>query len=374
MSAPETTPQTTPETAALTTPETTVGDAGVDVGRLTAYLVGDRPDLFRAPLTVRLLAGGRSNLTYALTDGYRSLVLRRPPLAHVQASAHDMGREYRVISALGPTPVPVPATELLCADPTVLGAPFYLMELSPGTAYRRRGDLVAMGPDVLHRVTFDLVDTLVTLHAVDPAEIGLADLGKAAGFTTRQLRTWRRQLDGLRTRALPGIDELADRLAADIPESGSGGLVHGDYRLDNVLIEGAGDAARITAVLDWEMSTLGDPLSDLALLLLYADQPLLLGDADHSVPSALSAVPGYPSAAEVVDRYAQRSGRDVSNLKWYSAFAAFKLAVVLEGVYFRHQHGATLGDGFDGIADLVQPLVDNGLQTITGTTDALLER
>ena len=295
------------------------------------------------------------------TDGTRSLVLRRPPLAHVQASAHDMSREFRVISALSGTTVPVPAAELLCPDPDVLGAPFYLMEFSPGQAYRRRSDVVELGPQTLRRLVFDLVDTLVTLHAVDPAQVGLADLGKAAGFNARQLRTWRRQLDGVRSRDVPGIDELADRLDRDVPD-GSGGLVHGDYRLDNVLIDGPAGSERITAVLDWEMSTLGDPMSDLALLLLYADQPLLLGDDGR--PTPISTVPGHPTAAEVVARYAERSGRDVSNLRWYSAFAAFKLAVVLEGVHFRFQHGATLGSGFEGIADLVPPLVQRGLRTL----------
>ena len=353
----------------MTTPGTGDGDAGLDVRRLTDYLDSHRPDLFDGPLTARLLAGGRSNLTYAVTDGIRSLVLRRPPLAHVQASAHDMSREYRVISALGGTAVPVPATELLCTDAAVLGAPFYLMELSPGLAYRRRSDVLELGPDTLRRLVFDLVDTLVTLHDVDPARVGLADLGKAAGFNGRQLRTWRRQLDGVRSRELPGIDDLADRLARSIPD-GPGGLVHGDYRLDNVLIDGPAGSPRITAVLDWEMSTLGDPLSDLALLLLYADQPMLT-DQDGR-PAAISAVPGYPPAAEVVARYAGRSGRDVSNLQWYSAFAAFKLAVVLEGVHFRFQHGATLGGGFDGIAEMVLPLVDRGLRTVAPSSTAQL--
>ena len=354
----------------MSRPENRTENDGLDIGRLTGYLDTHRPDLFDGPLTARLLAGGRSNLTYAVSDGTRSLVLRRPPLAHVQASAHDMSREYRVISALGGTAVPVPATELLCTDADVLGAPFYLMELSPGLAFRRRSDVLALGRDTLARLVFDLVDTLVTLHAVDPGQVGLADLGKAAGFNARQLRTWRRQLDGVRSRELPGIDDLADQLASDIPD-GDGGLVHGDYRLDNVLIDGPAGGERITAVLDWEMSTLGDPLSDLALLLLYADQPLLVGEDGR--PAAISAVPGYPTAAEVVARYADRSGRDVSNLQWYSAFAAFKLAVVLEGVHFRFQHGATLGDGFDGIAELVQPLVDRGLRTVATSAGAAMK-
>ncbi len=346
-----------------------VSDAGVDLVNLSSYLSERRPDLLPGRLSATLLAGGRSNLTYAVSDGTTELVLRRPPLSHVQASAHDMSREYRVISALGPTAVPVPVTELFCDDPAVIGAPFYLMEFSPGIAYRRLEDVLALGPETLRRLTFELVDTLVTLHAVDPADVGLADLGKVAGFNTRQLRTWRRQLDGLRSRDLPGIDELAQLLAGAIPETGTGGLVHGDYRLDNVLVDGRspGQPAHITAVLDWEMSTLGDPLSDLALFLLYADQPMLHGDSPDASSSAISAVPGYPAAGEIVDRYATRSGRDVADLRWYRAFASFKLAVVLEGVYFRFQHGATLGPGFDGIGTMVQPLIDQGLAVFHST-------
>jgi aminoglycoside phosphotransferase (APT) family kinase protein len=331
---------------------------------LSAYLAQHRPDLFTGTLSSRLLAGGRSNLTYAVSDGSTELVLRRPPLSHVQASAHDMSREYRVISALGPTDVPVPRTELFCDDAEVIGAPFYLMELSPGTAYRNRADIEALGPDTLRRLMFDLVDTLVALHAVDPAEVGLADLGKVSGFNTRQLRTWRRQLEGLRSRDLAGIDELAQLLASGIPETGTGGLVHGDYRLDNVLINGSAGEEHVTAVLDWEMSTLGDPLSDLALLLLYADQPMLHDDGPSGISSAISSVPGYPAADEIVARYAEKSGRDVSDLRWYRAFASFKLAVVLEGVYFRFQHGATLGPGFEGIGEMVQPLIDQGLEIL----------
>lgn len=342
--------------------------AGLNLSKLSGYLAAHRPELLVGTLSSRLLAGGRSNLTYAVSDGQRELVLRRPPLAHVQASAHDMSREYRVISALGPTQVPVPRAELLCEDATVIGAPFYLMELSPGIAYRHHADVLALGPLALHRLMFDLIDTLVALHAINPVDVGLADLGKVTGFNTRQLRTWRRQLEGLRSRDIPGVDELADALGEQIPETGAGGLVHGDYRLDNVLISGAPGFEHITAVLDWEMSTLGDPLSDLALLLLYGDQPMLAGDGPGEPSIPISGVPGYPTATEIIERYAQRSGRNVSDLRWYRAFASFKLAVVLEGVYFRFQQGATLGPGFDGIGEMVQPLVDNGLLIIGATT------
>ncbi len=343
--------------------------AGIDLTRLADHLATHRPGLLDGPLSATLLAGGRSNLTYAVSNGTRSLVLRRPPLAHVQAGAHDMAREFRVISALGGTDIPVPEAYLMCTDPAVIGAPFYLMELCPGRPYRRRPDVLALGADTLRHLVFDLVDLLARLHAVDPAEVGLADLGKVEGFNARQLRTWQRQLGGVRTRDLPGIDELAELLGRSIPGCGDGSLVHGDYRLDNVLISthtnpGGDHRPRISAVLDWEMSTLGDPLSDLALFLLYADQPMLAGDGPDDPQTAIGSVPGYPEPAEIVSRYGQRSGRDLSNLGWYRAFAAFKLAVVLEGVHFRHSHGATLGPGFGGIADMVLPLVDQGLRTV----------
>nr|WP_078960505.1 phosphotransferase family protein [Streptomyces sp. NRRL WC-3618] len=330
---------------------------GLDLGRLRGLLDGERPGLVHGPLTGRLIEGGRSNLTYAVTDGTTQWVVRRPPLGHVLATAHDMRREHRVISALCPTAVPVPRPVLLCEDDTVLGAPFYVMEFVPGTPYRTAGELAPIGAARTREVVLSLVDTLVELHAVDPAEVGLADFGRPEGFLDRQLRRWGKQLDASRNRELTGIDELQAALGRALPHSGAPAIVHGDYRLDNVLI-GADD--RINAILDWEMSTLGDPLTDLGLLVMYS---MPLGAPDSPVSTTAEAA-GHPTPAELIERYAERSGRDVSAVSWYTAFAWFKLAVILEGIHYRYTLGQTLGAGFDRIGDLVPVFIEHGLTTL----------
>ncbi|MEU6643052.1 phosphotransferase family protein [Saccharomonospora sp. NPDC046836] len=330
---------------------------GLDLTRLRAYLDRERPGLVRGPLTAELVEGGRSNLTYLVTDGAKRWVVRRPPLGHVLPTAHDMAREHRVISALGPTSVPVPPTLLLCQDDTVLGAPFYVMDFVAGTPYRTKEQLAPLGPERTHSIANALVDTLVDLHSVDPSQVGLADFGRPDGFLERQLRRWKKQLDASRSRDLPGIESLHERLAAHIPDSPAPAIVHGDYRLDNVLVS-AHD--RITAVLDWEMSTLGDPLTDLALLVAYTERRKL----DLSFVTNVSGAPGYPGSDEVIARYAERSGRDVSALNWYIGFAFFKLAAILEGIYYRFSQGKTVGEGFAKIGAGVAPLVAHGNATL----------
>lgn len=332
---------------------------GLDLGRLRELLDRERPGLVRegGSLSGRLIEGGRSNLTYMVTDGTSRWVIRRPPLGHVLATAHDMGREYRVISALNPTAVPVPRTVLLCPDEAVIGAPFYVMEFVTGTPYRTAEQLAPLGPDRTRRTMLGLVDTLVELHAVDPAEVGLADFGRPEGFLERQLRRWAKQLAASRSRDLPGIEELQAALARRLPDSPAPTVVHGDYRLDNVLV---GPDDTIEAILDWEMSTLGDPLTDLGLLVMYST-PLGLTD----VPVATTATaPGHPDPVELVERYAARSGRDVSAISWYTAFAWFKLAVILEGIHYRYTLGQTVGEGFDRIGDLVPVFIEHGLTTL----------
>ncbi|NJQ01369.1 phosphotransferase family protein [Streptomyces zingiberis] len=330
---------------------------GLDPERLRAHLDRVRPGLARGPLTARLIEGGRSNLTYAVTDGVSRWVVRRPPLGHVLDTAHDMEREHRVISALHGTAVPVPRTELLCPDETVLGAPFYVMEHVDGTPYRRPEELAELGPERTRRVVLSLVDTLVDLHAVHPVEAGLADFGRPQGFLGRQLRRWGKQLDASRSRELPGIDELHTALDRALPDSPAPAVVHGDYRLDNVLI-GPDDTLR--AVLDWEMSTLGDPLTDLGLLMMYSGLRLPPGTPVGTTGDA----PGHPTPAELAEAYAARSGRDVSRISWYTAFASFKLAVILEGIHYRHALGRTVGADFDRIGALVPVFVEQGLSTL----------
>jgi aminoglycoside phosphotransferase (APT) family kinase protein len=328
---------------------------GLDLERFAAWFDGACPGEIGGPLNGRLIAGGRSNLTYEVSDGTRSWVVRRPPLGHVLATAHDMAREYRVITALRDTSVPVPRSYALCSDPDVLGAPFYVMSAVDGIAYRTAEQLGAVGPARAHLIAERMVHTLALLHAVDPAAVGLAEFGRPAGFLARQVRRWQKQLDASRSRPLAGIDELHELLAVNTPDEAAATIVHGDYRLDNVLV---GPDDKVAAVLDWEMATVGDPLTDVGLLIVYQRMDRL-GEG----PMASDA-PGYPAEAEILDLYAGFSGRDLSDLGFYIALASFKTAVVLEGIHYRYAHGQTVGAGFEQIGTLVEPLVAAGLAAL----------
>jgi aminoglycoside phosphotransferase (APT) family kinase protein len=330
---------------------------GLDPEKLRGHLDRVRPGLVGGPLDARLIEGGRSNLTYVVTDGTQSWVVRRPPLGHVLATAHDMKREYRVISALYPTSVPVPGPLLFCEDESVLGAPFYVMEYVAGTPYRTAEQLAPLGPGRTRAAVLSLVDTLVELHAVDPEAVGLGDFGRPEGFLDRQLRRWGKQLAASRGRELAGIDDLQAALGRALPDSPAATVIHGDYRLDNVLI---GEGDRINAVLDWEMSTLGDPLTDLGLLVMYSARLEVTG----SPVSTTAGAAGHPEPAELIERYAARSGRDTTAIAWYTAFAWFKLAVILEGIHYRYTLGQTVGPGFDRIGALVPVFIRHGLTTL----------
>ncbi|MFE4372239.1 phosphotransferase family protein [Streptomyces sp. NPDC056835] len=333
---------------------------GLDPEQLRGHLDRALPGLVSGPLDARLIEGGRSNLTYTVTDSAdpaHRWVVRRPPLGHVLATAHDMRREYRVIEALHPTAVPVPEPLLLCEGESVLGAPFYVMEYVAGTPYRTAEQLAPLGPERTRAAVLALVDTLVELHAVDPAAVGLGDFGRPDGFLGRQLRRWGKQLDASRDRELPGIDELHAALGRSLPGSPAPTVIHGDYRLDNVLI---GEDDRIKAVLDWEMSTLGDPLTDLGLLVMYSARLELTG----SPISTTAGAAGHPAPGELIERYAAGSGRDTSAISWYTAFAWFKLAVILEGIHYRYTLGRTVGPGFDRIGALVPVFIQHGLTTL----------
>ena len=325
---------------------------GLDPDRLAPWLAEHVPtDPGGALDEVHLIAGGRSNLTYQIVHSGRSMVLRRPPLGHVLATAHDMSREYTVLTALYPTPVPVPRTLAYCADPDVIGAPFYVMDHVEGTVYRSAADLAAADGPALAR---ELADTLAHLHAVEPESVGLAGFGRPDGFLGRQLRRWRKQLEASYTRELPGAQELFDRLVKTEPQSGNPAIVHGDYRLDNAIVSDG----RIRAVLDWEMSTLGDPLTDLGTTCVYWDGIGGFGDAFPPCPGSL---PGWPSRADLIERYARHGGTGVDRLDWYLAFAYFKLAVILEGIWCRYTQGLTVGEGFDQIGAGVPELIARGL-------------
>jgi aminoglycoside phosphotransferase (APT) family kinase protein len=330
---------------------------GVDLDRLRPYFAANVAGAGDAPLSATLIAGGRSNLTYAVTDGDHTWVLRRPPLGHVLPTAHDMAREYRVMTALAPTEVPVPVTLALCEDNAVNDAPFYVMELVDGVIYRDGAALAALSPTDATRVSEVLVDVLASIHAVDYQAVGLGEFGRPDGFLERQVRRWGEQWERSKTRELPEVDELARRLRAALPTSGPPTIVHGDYRLDNTMMA-PDDPGRIVAVLDWEMSTLGDPLADLGLLLLY------WGRADAQVIAtgeAIGSQPGFLSRDEIVERYARVSGRPVDELDWYQIFAAYKLAIIVEGINARYRMGKTLGDGFEAMGAMVSGLINSAL-------------
>lgn len=335
------------------------GVEGLDVHAFGQWIEAECPGLLPGTLEASLITGGRSNLTYIVRNAERELVVRRPPLGHVLATAHDMSREYKVISALEPTSVPVPRTYALCQDSEIIGAPFYVMELVDGIAYQRAAELIALGPQRTRTITELMVDTLARLHDVDYEQVGLSDFGRPSGYLGRQVARWKKQLDSSRSRDLPGMDDLIDYLDGHLPPDAEPTIVHGDYRLDNLLVN---SSDQITAVLDWEMSTLGDPLTDVAILLAYQQMAdtAQTTNARAAVTDAPQA-PGYLSVEEILERYGRATGRDVSRIDYHLAFAFFKLAVILEGIHYRHSHGQTLGEGFEGIGDAVIPLINAGL-------------
>ncbi|WP_326791646.1 phosphotransferase family protein [Streptomyces sp. NBC_00841] len=335
------------------------GLVGVDLDRLTPYLEAALGLAGR--LRASLIAGGRSNLTYRLTDGRGDWVLRRPPVGHVLPTAHDMAREYRVIDALHGTGVPVPGPVVLCQDPDILGADFYVMERVEGPVLRGADDTRDLAPDVAARCARHLVDVLVSLHTTDPAV--LEGFGRPEGFVARQVSRWARQWSLSATRELPGIDELVRRLELAVPQAQRVSVVHGDYRLDNVIFAPGeqGEPAGIAAVIDWEMSTLGDPLTDLGLMLVYWDE---ITENVTGTRHAVSANPGFPGRRELADAYARASGLDLSALDFYVAFGYFKLAVIAEGIHSRFLAGQTVGEGFEKAGTAVPALVDSGLATL----------
>jgi aminoglycoside phosphotransferase (APT) family kinase protein len=307
-----------------------------------------------SPVTISdigLITGGRSNLTYRFTlETGVNLVLRRPPLGHVLPTAHDMSREFRVIGALSGTDVPVAGPVAYCAEADVIGAPFYLMDYVPGRALRTRADTEVLTAAQNATLSAKLADMLAAIHGVDTKAVGLGDLGRGAGYLRRQLDRWQRQWEMSVTRDVPGYDSLVAQLAARLPEdNGDVTLVHGDFRIDNVLVD-TETSTNILAVVDWEMATLGDPLADLGLTLVYWTDPGeegWLGATGPGLNTDATTSPGFRTKAEFAEDYASRTGRDVSRIGYYMAFAYFKLAVVLEGINARYLQNQTVGEGFD---------------------------
>jgi aminoglycoside phosphotransferase (APT) family kinase protein len=334
-----------------------MGDVeGISVGPVSEWLDANIADA-RGPYEFELIAGGRSNLTFRVTDGAGAhYVLRRPPTSHVLPSAHDMGREHRIIKALGPTAVPVAPALGFCDDEAVNGRPFYVMGYVDGHIIRTAAIAEEFYTEQQRRTAAeDLIDVLVALHAVDVDAVGLGDLGRHDGYIERQLRRWYGQFQqsaATQDRKVPVIDELHDFFSGRIPAQQGTAIVHGDYRLDNTMISAGGTVA---AVLDWEICTLGDPLADMGLLMVYWAEP---GDSDVLLGMAPTASPGFPTRAELRSRYAAASGRDLSALDFYVAFGYWKLACILEGVYARYAGGAMGGDrsGVEGFARQVEAL------------------
>jgi aminoglycoside phosphotransferase (APT) family kinase protein len=333
--------------------ETSEVPEGIDPDGVTGWFEAHAPGV-DPPLRFSLIAGGRSNLTYRVTDAAgRSWVLRRPPLGHVLATAHDMGREHRIISALAPTDVPVAPVIGLCTDEAVNGAPFYVMGFVEGLVVRDGASAEQLGVGERRHACRQLAEVLASIHAVDPDAVGLGELGRREGYIERQLRRWYGQWQSSKTRDLDVVDEVHDALAARVPEQGAATIVHGDYRLDNCLLEPDGT---IAAVLDWELCTLGDPLADVGLLLVYWTEP---GDGHPALLNAPTVAEGFVTRAELMDMYAAASGRDVSRVDYYVAFGYWKLACILEGVFARYRGGAMgSASGFEGFAQQVELLAE----------------
>lgn len=337
---------------------------GVRLTPLVEWMTGAGIDVGAgAPLRAELLAGGRSNVSYRIIDSFGcDWVLRRPPLGHVLPTAHDMAREYRVLSGLNSVGFPTPHVVALCEDESVIGAPFMLMEYVPGRVIDSHAKAKELTPSDATAACASLVDTLAALHAIEPVAAGLGELGRAEGYLERQVRRWTEQWRLTSTRALPDVDalgmDLSERVAS-VPSSGAA-IVHGDYRLDNTIL--GLEEPTVKAVVDWEMSTLGDPVMDLAVLLVYWMDP---GDGLRaSVPVAqhITDGSGFFRREDVVERYAA-AGSTLDSLDFCAALASFKLAVIMESILARSLQGQQLGAGakeIDGMRRATEALAAMG--------------
>lgn len=318
----------------------------VDPERLAAHVAKALPG--EGDVTVERLAAGHSNLTFVVRRGDREWILRRPPQGPLLPTAHDVIREYKVMDLLARSGcgVRVPTVTLACEDADVIGAPFYLMERVPGEVVRTTLPEWAT-PDARHTIGYELVDALAELHAAPVEPFVDAGIGKPTGYLERQLRRWRGQREGAKTRELPDYDALSAWLENHLPKQAATSVVHGDYKLDNVVVTSEGP--RVAAILDWEMATVGDPLADLGYLLSFWLEP---GERDEfsEVAGNVTTQPGFPTRAAMVERYATVSSRDVSDLTAYVVLAIWKLAILLEASYARHLAGTT-DDPFFALLD-----------------------
>ncbi len=327
-------------------------DTGLDVDRVEEWLASE--SALRPPMTFTRIGHGQSNMTYRVdAAGGARAVLRRPPLGAVLESAHDMAREHRIISALGGVGAVVPGVIALCEDRSVTGAPFYVMELVEGSVLSEERYAEPLSESARRTAGLSVGTTLAHLQAVDLEQAGLADLRRRTPYAARQLRRWRGQWEASRTRDLGLVEELADRLEAAMPAEHEQVLVHGDYRLDNLLVRDDGEVA---AVLDWELCSVGHPLADVGLAVAYWEEA---EDRDGLFGSAVTGMPGFPSVAEVTDAYAEAAGRDVTDTPWFVAFAYWKIAIIAEGVHSRWLANPANGaETASGVGAVVPRLVD----------------
>ncbi|MEO6887191.1 MAG: phosphotransferase family protein [Jatrophihabitantaceae bacterium] len=332
---------------------------GMDLPALGHYLAGAVGCDSNA-VVVEMISGGRSNLTYLVTVGARRLVLRRPPLGHVLATAHDIGREFRVMSALHSTGLPVPAMVLFEQDVGILGAPFMLSEFVPGPVIRSAEQARSLTSQQARAVAFDLVDRLVQLHGIDPYAVGLERLGRPAGFMRRQIHRWLEQWQQSAPDDRVPMSRLAEALLERVPEDPAPAIVHGDYRLDNTILEER-DPGRIAAIVDWEMSSLGDPMADIGMLATYWD-PLSAQVTGAAHP--ISGNPGFPSIEELVERYVHARGLTTQDLPFYVAFGNYKLAGIAATIHARYLQGKTVGPEFQTAGQAIPGLVAAGLDTL----------
>jgi aminoglycoside phosphotransferase (APT) family kinase protein len=340
--------------------------AGIDVEGVTRWFV-ENIDGVVPPLRFTRITGGHSNLTYEINDAADGhYVLRRPPLGDLLPTAHDMSREWRFISALYPTDVPVPPPLGYEPAKDVTGAPFYVMTFVDGHVLHDASVAEQHYDESQRRTTGEsFIDVLADMHAVDPDDVGLDDIARKEGYIARQLKRWYSQWNASKTRELPEIDEVHDALAARIPEQGPARVAHGDYRLGNCITSPPEEGGRIAAVLDWEIATLGDPLADVGYVLHSWPQP---GEGGPSHRMSPTVVPGYPTRDELLDRYAKRSGRDVSQIDFYVAFCHWKSACIVEGVYARYLHGAldTTGVNVDAFKLSVEMAAHTAARALDG--------
>ena len=330
---------------------------GLDPARLYAYLRGRVPGLDAEP-EVEQFPAGFSNLTYLVRAGAGEFVLRRPPVGARVKTAHDMAREFRILSRLRPVYEKVPRPVLFCADESVIGAPFYLMERVRGVILRARPpEGLGLPPGVMRRLSEAFVDNLVEIHGVDYEAAGLGDLGRPEGYVRRQVEGWTRRYYDARTDDVPEVERLASWLAAHAPaESGRGALIHNDYKYDNVVLA-AEDLSRVVAVLDWEMATVGDPLMDLGTTLGYWVDP---EDPEEwrRLGFGLTTLPGSLTRREVAERYAAGGGRDLPGLVFYYAYGLLKIAVIVQQIHLRYRRGLTSDERFAGLGRLVRACGD----------------